>query len=168
MAQDEGRFGRINIPKKAWSEKGIRPVISQQIVREYIYAYIAVCPEKGDMTAMILPNANTDMMNIFLKEVSKEFSEYFIIMQVDGAGWHRSINLDIPKNIFFIFQPPYSPELNPVEHIWDDIREKDLSNKYFDTINDVIDTLSDGIKRLLENAKYLASMTYFPHLRVTF
>jgi hypothetical protein len=64
------------------------------------------------------------MMNIFLDHVSKEFIEYNIIMLVDKAGWHRSKDLKLPENVRLINQPSHSPELNPVEHFWDEIREK--------------------------------------------
>jgi len=76
------------------------------------------------MTALLLPWANTDMMNIFLEEVSKDFIECLVIMQVDQAGWHKSKHLNIPDNIRLLPQPPHSPELNPVEHLWEELREK--------------------------------------------
>lgn len=164
MAQDEGRFGRINNIQKCWSPLGTRPLVQKRIVRDYIYGYVAVAPKEGKMTALILPNSNTECMNIFLKQVSKDFSNYFVIMQVDGAGWHKAKDLKIPKNIRLIIQPAYSPELNPVEHIWDDIREKEFGNTLFGSIDKVIEKLSDGIIRLTQNSKYLASLTGFKHL----
>jgi transposase len=68
------------------------------------------------MTSLILPSADTAMMNLFLEHVSQTFAKYLIVMQVDGAGWHHSDELVIPSNIRLIAQPPYSPEVNPVEH----------------------------------------------------
>jgi hypothetical protein len=68
------------------------------------------------MTALILPYANTAMMNLFLEQVSDDFKEYFVIMPADGAGWQGSHGLRIPENIRFIQQPSHCPELNPVEH----------------------------------------------------
>ena len=70
---------------RAWCPTGIRPLVSQQIVREYVYAYAAVALQLGLMTALVLPYANTEMMNLFLEQVSEEFKDYFLIMQVDGA-----------------------------------------------------------------------------------
>jgi hypothetical protein len=90
---------------------GIRPVVPKQQVREYVYAYVAVAPQLGQMTSLILPYANTKMMNLFLKQVSQEFAEYFIIMQVDKAAWHLSKSLQIPENIRLLPQPSHSPEL---------------------------------------------------------
>jgi transposase len=79
------------------------------------------------LTALILPEASTAMMNLFLEHLSQTYPKYFIVMQVDGAGWHRSQELIIPANIRLIQQPPYSPEVNPVEHIWDAPARKILS-----------------------------------------
>jgi len=91
----------------------VRPQVAKQTVRESVYAYAAVAPELGQMTALVLPDANTQMMNLFLEQVSQEFTDYFIVMQVDRASWHRCDALVVPENIRLLLQPPYSPELNP-------------------------------------------------------
>lgn len=166
MAQDEGRFGRINIAGKCWAPKGFRPIVGSQIVREYVYAYSAVCPSTGDLTSLILPYADTNCMNIFLQHVSKTYSDYFIVMQADGAGWHKSKGLKIPENIRFVFQPAYSPQLNPTEHIWDEIREKFMKNKVFNSIRDVINALSKGLNVLRANIERVKTMTSFSHFDI--
>ena len=102
MAQDEGRFGRISRAIKCWAPAHVRPVVGAQIVREYVYAYSAVCPASGQITSLILPYANSEMMTLFLNQVASDFSDYFIIMQVDGAAWHKSGSLNIPENIRLI------------------------------------------------------------------
>lgn len=77
-------------------------------------------------------------MNVFLELLSAEYNEYNIVMVLDGTGWHTSHSLKIPANIKLFHLPPYSPELNPVEHIWDYIREqKGFNNNTFDTIEQV-------------------------------
>jgi hypothetical protein len=167
MAQDEGRFGRISGSKRSWAPCGIRPLVPTQVVRQYTYAYTAVCPSMGKSTSLILPFANTQMMNMFLDHVSKEFIEYNIIMLVDKAGWHRSNDLKIPENISLINQPSHSPELNPVEHIWDEIREKHFLNKAFRSMNEVEKALCTGLNKLRENHDYVRSLTNFPYLNVT-
>jgi len=168
MTQDEGRFGRVNIPKSTWAPNGIRPIVPKQIVRQSFYVYTAVCPSNGKMSSLILPNANTEMMNIFLENVSNDFKDNEIIMQVDGAGWHKSKDLKIPKNIHFIIQPPYSPEVNPTEHIWDEIREKYLHNKIFDTLEETMDKVCAGLNDLASKLDYVKSMTFFPYLNVLY
>jgi len=166
MAQDEGCFGRISMPQRCWAPPKVRPQVARQVVREYVYVYSAVAPLSGQMTSLLLPRADTAMMNLFLEHVSQEFSDSFIVMQVDRAGWHDGSNLSIPENIRLIAQPAYSPELNPVEHVWDYLRENYFHNWAAPTLKQVIDVLIDGLDHLAVNVELLQSMTNFPHLRV--
>jgi len=166
MAQDEACFGRISTIVRSWAPKHLRPLTPRQIVREYIYAYAVVAPKDGKMTSLILPSADTSMMNLFLQHVSCTFSKYFLVIQVDQAGWHSSKDLIIPENIRLIPQPAYSPELNPVEHIWEELREKSFSNRIFVSLDAVINTLCEQLLWLEQNSKLLRSMTYFPHFRM--
>lgn len=164
MTQDEGRFGRVNIPRASWAPRGTRPTVTKQVVRQSFYVYCAVVPSLGKISSLILPFGNTEMMNLFLDNVSKEFSNNKIIMQLDGAGWHRSKSLKIPDNIYFIMQPPYSPEVNPTEHIWDEIREKYLHNKFFNSIDETINMVCYGLNDLQSKPDVIKSMTFFPYL----
>lgn len=118
------------------------------------------------MTCLILPYANTKMMNLFLQQVAVEFSEYFIVIQVDLASWHRSKCLIIPENIRLIFQPAYSPKLMPVEHVWEDIRENHFYNHAFKSIDKVEEKLSEGLLERGADPERLRSLTFFPHLRI--
>jgi hypothetical protein len=165
MAQDEGRFGRISVPRRTWAPPGVRPRSPQQIVREYTYVYAAVAPSEGKMTSLILPWADTTMMNLFLSHVATTFADFFIVMQVDQAGWHQAKDLVLPENIRLIPQPAYSPELNPTEHIWEDLREKHFPNVATASLDEVINRLCAGLTQLEAQPKRLGSMTYFPHFR---
>ncbi len=167
MAQDEGRFGRITDIRTCWAPKGIRPKVARQVARTFVYVYAAVCMALGKITSLILPYANTDMMNLFLEEVSNDFKEYFVIMLVDGAGWHRSQDLKIPENIRLIQQPSHSPELNPVEHLWEELREKYLPNKAFKSLDAVEEALCKALRDLDGDPDTVSSMTNFPYLQVT-
>lgn len=168
MAADEGRFGRLGEVRACWCPQGIRPIVPKQQVREYVYGYAAVAPKLGKMTSLVLPYANTQMMNLFLQQVCQDFSEYFIILQVDRAAWHRSKSLQIPENIRLIAQPSHSPELMPVEHLWENIRENYFYNRIFKSMDKVLDALCQGLVELESNPERLRSMTYFPHMRITF
>ena len=119
------------------------------------------------MTALILPYCNTEMMLLLLQQVAKDFSQYFVIMLVDKAAWHTTEKLEIPENIRLIPQLAGSPELNPTEHTWEDIREKEMGNHAFASLNQVEDSLSLGITRLCGNPEYLKSMTNFPYLNLS-
>ena len=166
MSQDEGRFGRISDCRYCWAPKGVRPKTPRQIVRTFLYVYAAVCMALGKITSLILPYANTDMMNLFLQQVSEDFKEFFVIMLIDRAGWHMSRTLQIPENIRLLPQPPYSPELNPVEHVWEYLREKATPNKAFKSLDQLQDTLCRHLTELENAPEKLRSMTDFPYMRV--
>jgi hypothetical protein len=136
-------------------------------VRTYVYVFAAVCAALGRMTALILPFVNTDMMNLFLDHVSQDFKDFFVIMIVDQAGWHMTKRLKIPENIRLIAQPSHSPELNPVEHLWDELREKAMTNKGFKSLDQVEEALCREIRALESDPERIRSMTNFPHLRFT-
>lgn len=108
MAQDEGHFGRLSRPHSCWAPPGIRPLAPSQFGRFAMYVFAAVAPSRGELCSLILPRANIEMMNLFLEDVSHTFSDYFIVMQVDQAGWHCAKALVIPENMRLITQPPYS------------------------------------------------------------
>ena len=99
MFQDEGRFGRISTPRRCWAPRGIRPNVACQIVREYTYGYAAVSPHDGTMDSLILPQVSEEAMSIFLREVSDRHADEFILMVLDGAGWHKANALRVPENI---------------------------------------------------------------------
>ncbi|HHG84530.1 MAG TPA: hypothetical protein ENJ82_07265 [Bacteroidetes bacterium] len=116
---------------------------------------------------MLVADANTETMNIFLSEVAQQYCGHLVIMQVDQAAWHKSSSLSIPDNIHFILQPPYSPEVNAVEHLWDEIREKYFHNLLFNTIKEVWDTLERAFIDLAKTPDKIRSLTAFPFLNVT-
>ena len=154
------------MPRRCWAPAPLRPQVARQVVREYVYVYSAVAPATGQMTSLLLPHADTAMMNLFLDHVGREFADYFIVMQVDRAGWHDAEALIIPENIRLIGQPAYSPELNPVEHLWDYLRESYFHNWAAPTLSQVIEVLINGLQHLAANVEMVQSMTNFPHLRV--
>lgn len=150
MFQDESRFGRINEPKRCWAPPGVRPDAPYQVVRESTYVYAAVSPHDGTVDSLILPETNAAAMAIFVEEVASRHPDEFILMVMDSAGWHIAKNLLPPDNMQFIFLPPYSPQLNPAEHLWDEIREKWFLNKAFHDL-DSVETLLVNALRSLEN-----------------
>ncbi len=150
MFMDEARFGRISDTRRCWCPKPIRPVCYAMVSQEYTYAYAAVSVSDGNMDSLILPHVNGDCMQIFLDEVAARYPNDQIIMVLDGAGWHKNGSLMIPDNIRLLSLPPYSPELNPVEHIWDDLREKEFLNRVFDSI----DSLEDHLEKALHDMEH--------------
>lgn len=151
MFQDEAGFGRINKPKYCWCTKGMRPSVPSHHIREYRYVYGAVEPLTGENFFLILPYCNTDNMNVFMKELSKEYPEDIILLVCDGASWHKSVNLVTPENIHITHIPPYTPEMNPIEQIWKQLRSMGFKNEIFKTLHDVVDRLSDTINLLTKD-----------------
>jgi len=148
MFQDEARFGRISDPRACWSPSGYRPQIGAQIIREYVYIFGAVSPLDGCHDSLVLPRADTEAMSIFLAEVSRRHQDEHIVMFTDQAGWHTSKSLRVPGNIELAFLPPYSPELNPQEQIWDELREKFFANKIFKSLTAVMDNAVKALQAL--------------------
>lgn len=162
MLQDEGRFGRISMLRRCWAPRGVRPCVPSQIVREYTYAYVAISPHDGAMDSLVLPEVSEQAMSFFLREVSERHPDEFILMVMDGAGWHRARALKVPDNMALIFLPPYSPELNPVEHIWESIRENWFRNEVFNSIVGVENQLEKALAALESDPESVRSLTGFP------
>ena len=162
MFQDEGRFGRISTPSSCWAPKGMRPVVHKQIVREYTYAYAAVDPEEGEIDSFILPDMYASTMSVFLRELSKRHPEHLILLVMDGAPCHRSGDLIVPDNIQIAELPPYSPELNPSEHLWDAMREDHFRNVTFESMDAVEDAMVRSLQELEQDKERIKSMTGFP------
>ena len=149
---DEARFGRISDLFACWAPEGTRPVVMAQIVRQYTHLFSAVCPNDGDSFSLIMPYADSEAMETFLKEMSKQYSRYRLILVMDQAAWHRTSNLREFGNIRIIYQPPYSPQVNPVEHLWEHIREKHLRNESWGSLES-LESLLEKIVVLLEKSK---------------
>src|SRR4030065_155939 len=122
-----------------WHVMVVRPEGGGQIVREYTYAFGAVSPHDGTLDTLVLPVVTAEAMSIFLAEVARRHPEEFIVMVLDGAGWHRANSLIVPENMRLEALPPYSPQLNPVEHLWGEIREKVFGHEVFDSLEGVED-----------------------------
>ncbi len=148
MFQDEAGFGRINKPKYCWCEKGIRPCVPCHHIREYVYAYGAVEPLTGDSCFLIMPYCNTDCMSVFLRECSARYPDDYIFMVCDGAAWHKAKQLQVPDNIKILHIPPYTPEMNPIEQIWKEIRKIGFQNEAFQTLDKVVERLCCSIRSI--------------------
>ena len=131
-------------------------------MREYIYAYAAVSPTDGRMSSLILPWVDTHLMSLFLAHTASPFSGEPCVMFFDQAGWHRAHQLKVPKNMSLLPLPPYSPELNPAEHVWEYIRENHTRNRIFDDLDQVVETGAASLHELHNQPQMLQSMTAFP------
>ena len=162
MFQDEARFGRMVRIRRCWSPAPLRPVVDHGYEREFQYVYGAVSPLEGEMDWMICPAMNTENMGAFLAQVSAAHPHDFIVMVVDGASSHVAKALAVPENLRLHRLPPDSPELNPQEHLWDEIREKEFPNRVFCDMAGVVQTLETGLPRLASDHERVPSICAWP------
>ena len=138
--QDEARIGQKNKITRRWAKRGTRPVASKDQRTRSAYIFGAICPARGTGAALVLPRCNSQAMNLHLREISSAVAKKaHAILILDQAGWHLSGHLQIPENITILPLPPRSPELNPVENIWQFLRDNWLSNRVFKSYNDILD-----------------------------
>lgn len=161
MFQDEGRFGLLGTPRRCWAPRGTRPVVGARLERKYLYAFSAVSPHDGVLDSLVLPWVNAETMSLFLSEVAQRHADEFIVMVMDQAGWHIAGNLAVPQNMRLIFLPPYSPELNPAEHLWKSLREDCFANHVFANLDGVERALTNGLVALEADPIRTRSMTGF-------
>lgn len=147
---DEARFGTHTKLGHGWYPKGSRTTVKIKLGYKNFYVYGAANPWTGRHFNLLLPKVNTEGMNIFIQELAQKFSGKKIILILDGAGWHKSKSLMIPDNILLIFLPPYSPELNPIERLWQNIKYHTIRNRIYVGIGDLEKKVCDFIKNLSE------------------
>ena len=160
--QDEARFGRMVRFRRCWAPPPLRPKVDNGYQRQYTYVYGSVCPCDGQTQSRVTDKMNTQEMGGFIQQVSEAYPNEFIVMIVDGASSHRSKELQLPENIRLIRLPPYSPELNPQEHVWDDLREKAFPNRVCDDMDEVVCRLKDELERMATEPARLQSLTGWP------
>ncbi len=122
----------------------------------------AVSPMDGRFDSLMLPHVNAECMQAFLDEVAQRYPINNIVIVLDGAGWHKSNALMLLENLKLHFLPPYLPELNPVEHLWDGLREKRFHNHAFDSIDALKNHLVDALRAMEQNTKRVAGITRWP------
>ena len=141
MFQDEAHFCRINACRRCLCKKPQRPLVKAMLTHECTYVYAAISPSDAALDSLVLPHVNTPCTQVFIDEVATRYRHENIVMVIDGAGWHKSRALRLPKNLHFLRLPPYSPELNPQEQVWAQLREQFFPNRVFDSIGALEDHL---------------------------
>lgn len=142
--QDESRVGQQGSQYRIWAKRGSRPrvVKQQQFLSQYIFG--AVCPERKNAVGIVVPYANSETFLLHLQEISQQIPQgRHAVLVIDQAGWHKAKNLDLPENLSLLFLPPYSPELNPQEQVWQYLKTNYLCNRVFKNLNDILDACCD-------------------------
>jgi hypothetical protein len=165
MFEDEARFGRISDPHRCWAPAGVRPEVDTQIVREYEYAFAAVCPHDGALDTLVLPSVSAETMSVFLAEVSQRHPNEWMVMVLDGAGWHKAKRLKVPERMRLIPLPSWSPQLNPAEHVWDEVREKWFTNQTFVSMAALEAQLVTALATLEADPARVASLAGFDWIK---
>lgn len=136
--QDEARFGQQGTITRIWALCGSRPRALRQTKYEWLYVIGAVCPRTGQSIGLLSPYMNTEIMNIYLQQFSRELAaDVHAVLLWDRAGFHTSRDLKIPDNVTIIPLPAYSPELNPVENLWHYFRSHYWANRAYADYDDL-------------------------------
>jgi transposase len=146
--EDETRIGLMVILRRVLTVMGVKPVSNFQHRFENFYVYGAVEPSTGERFFLELPYLNSEMFQIFIDEFSKKYGDTINIMVVDNGRYHIARALEIPRNVEFVFLPPYSPELNPIERLWQFIKDKLASVGVFKNLEEVQKKVEDILIRL--------------------
>ena len=163
---DEARVGQKGRVTHVRYQKGVRPRRVRQQGFSSAHLFGAVCPERGEGVALVLPEVSVAAMNLFLGELAAAVpAGAHAALVLDGAGWHVGEDLAVPANLTLVPLPPYSPELNPVERVWEYLRDRWLSHRVLaGGYEAVVDAACAAWNALLAEPGRLRSLTSFPWL----
>lgn len=161
---DEHRIGLKPILRKVWAPRGQRPRTRVWHRYEWLYVIGFIHPPSGRVAWYLVPSISLEIFAAVLTVFAKEQNvgaDKIILLTLDSAGWHASANLEVPEGIILHFQPPYSPEVQPAEHLWPFCDEA-LANESFDTIEELEECMAQRCCVLDEQPDVLRSATLFP------
>lgn len=149
---------------RVWAERGSRPPAPRDQRYDWAYLFGAVCPARDTGAALVLPNVDAEAMTLHLAEISRRVAPgAHAVVTLDGAGWHQTGGrLRLPDNISLLKLPPYSPELNPVENIWQFLRQNHLANRVFDDYTTIVDACCEAWNALIEEPQRIKSIATRP------
>ena len=148
--QDEARVGQKNTLPRRWARRGSRPSAPKDQRTAQAYIFGAICPEKGKGAGLVMPRCDTSAMNEHLKEISSIVDPgAHAVLILDGAGWHIAHDLVVPDNITLLTLPACAPELNPVENVWQFLRDNWLGDRIFTSYDDILDRCCEAWKRFV-------------------
>ena len=149
--QDEARVGQKNKITRRWAKRGTRPSAPKDQRTKWAYIFGAICPAKGKGAGLVMPYADTEAMNEHLRLISNEVApNAHALVLLDQAGWHTTPRLEVPDNVTLMPLPPRAPELNPVENIWQFLRDNWLSNRVFTSYEDILAHCCEAWNELTE------------------
>lgn len=137
---DETRLGLQTVEGKKLTLKGVKPLGEKQWKFDYYYLYGLVEPKTGETFYYEFSHLDTPCFETFLELFSQNYPEEIQILQIDNAPSHTTDNLVIPENVILLFQPPYTPEVNPIERLWEHLKSflKWLNFESLDKLRDEV------------------------------
>ena len=123
FSQDESRFGLLTVRRRRLTARGVQPIGTIQHVFQWFYVYGAVAPLSGESFFLELPSLNSAMFQLFLNDLARAFPESLNVLVLDKSGGHTAKRLVVPENVRLVLLPPASPELNPIERVWRDLKD---------------------------------------------
>jgi DDE superfamily endonuclease len=148
---DQARVGQKNKITRRWARRGTRPSAPRDQRTASTYIFGAICPKDGKGAGLVLPRCNSAAMTLHLAEIATAVAPgAHAVMLVDQAGWHVSRKLVVPPNITLLPLPPKCPELNPIENVWQFMRDNWLSNRIFQSCQEVLDHCCTAWNKLIE------------------
>jgi transposase len=153
---------------RRWTSCGFRPTGEQIIGYEFGYLSVALNPASGELFALILPDMTVESFQAFIDEFSKFIGKQHSCVRLitDGAGAHRSTRLKIAERLRLEHLPPYSPELNPVERLFKELRAV-LKNLVFESLEAVEEAVIKAIKPFLKDGSRVKKLTFYGWLHTT-
>ena len=168
----DARVGQQGTLTRIWAKRGTRPRAPRDTRYQWAFAGSlqpvaitgsligAVCPARGAAVGLVLPFVSTEAMNAHLAEISRNVAVgAHAVLILDGAGWHGANALVVPDNLSLLTLPPYSPELNPVENIWQYLRANWLAISVFDSYDAIVDACCAAWNRFANDPKTVTSIT---------
>jgi hypothetical protein len=158
--QDEARVGQKGGHAYIWAERGSRPLMVRDNRHDSVHLFGAICPARGVGAAIIMPVMNAEAMNEHLKEISAQVERgAHAILILDGAGWHQTGGkLIVPENITLLPLPPYAPELNPMENVWEYLRGNKLCALVWDNYDAIVQACRDAWRFLVDDPARIRSI----------
>jgi hypothetical protein len=143
--------GQKNKITRRWARRGSRPRAPHDQRTKWAYIFGAICPAEGKGAGLVMPWCDTEAMQAHLEEISTQVARgAHAVLILDRAGWHISNDLRVPDSITLLPLPPRSPELNPTENVWQFLRDNHLSNRIFQSYEDIVAHCCDAWFTLMQ------------------
>jgi len=162
-AFDEHRLGLKPVIRRVWARRGQRPLARSSHKYKWLYLYGFVRPLSGDVEWWLADRVGIELFQQVLDAFARDIgagAHKTVILLLDNAGWHVSPKLKPPEGVRFCFLPPYTPELQPAEHLWP-LANEAVANKSFDTLEELGDTLDRRCAALIEQPDIIKANTCF-------